>query len=232
MKKQSSPSRQKQIVEFNRVTLYEFPMVLGDNPACSNGIPVQIDWKPQNISCRNFELFDAKRESVKQGRAMRLKDRYRAQLLLKSGYTMDRLVKATMEVEEIRESRRESLKQQGWGKFVETLEGTGQLPVYAMKGVLGATGGIVAATGGMLVAGGAAVVNGSAIGARTVVNTGAAVVGTSSRVMVNTGAAVVNTGAAVMNTGAGMFTSTVTTTGDVLMATGKTIAKAIYPLPK
>ena len=50
--------RQYKCVAFGEVELLEFPQILGDNPACSGGAPVQLDWKPESRETHDLEYFE------------------------------------------------------------------------------------------------------------------------------------------------------------------------------
>lgn len=139
-------------VTFGKITVVEFPMELGDNPGCSIGVPVQLGWTPLTSTTRSIELFDRLRDE--RGRRLRkelvLTNQQRAKIVLHAGYSLEQLAEAVLLVDLIRESRRDSLKLQGWDRFAAMLQTTGRLPVGVVKGVLGTGGMLVSRTSDLL----------------------------------------------------------------------------------
>lgn len=185
-------------VGFESVTIIEFPMVLGDNPSCSNGAPVCLGRKVISSSTQNIDVYEYLRKDRRRSRRRLVLDvPTRSEILVAAGYTIDQIVRATMAVQVIRKSRVESLKSQGWERLTIALETTGKLPKGVMSGVLGTTGQIVSTTGGLLVStgrvtGGILVTSGRVTGGllvssgRAITNLPAAVfgsVGTSQRTL-------------------------------------------------
>jgi hypothetical protein len=106
-------------VSFGDITIREFPMILGDNPSCSNGAPVTIDWFPQNVHTRNLDLFEYMHGERRQGRkALLIPVETRGIMLLDAGYSIDEIGDATLEIAKIKKKRADSLKSQGWDKMV------------------------------------------------------------------------------------------------------------------
>jgi hypothetical protein len=127
------------------LTITEFPMILGDNPACSAGAPVQIGWNAICSTSRNLELFEHLRKDERRSRnKLVLSVQRRTGILLHAGYGIDQIASATMQVELTQQLRAKTLSKHGWDRFRFThiLETTGKLPKGIMKGVLG-TGGLV-----------------------------------------------------------------------------------------
>ena len=57
-------------VGFNTVTIMEFPMVLGNNPSCLQGVPVMMDAfsEPLEVSTIDLDLYDFMRQQRKHRR--------------------------------------------------------------------------------------------------------------------------------------------------------------------
>lgn len=73
----SVPSHKKGVC-WGDVTIYEFPNILGDNPAVSNGgSPITIGWKCQSMNTVDVEFYEYVRQSHPR--------RSRRDLILKSG---------------------------------------------------------------------------------------------------------------------------------------------------
>jgi hypothetical protein len=151
----SSSSPESKKVWFGElITIHEFPITLGDNPACSSGAPVQLGWKALESTTRNMELYEyvRKGERKRDRRQLIIPVEKRGRILLKRGYSIDQIAEATMNADEIKEQRRETLRKQGWDRFGMVLESTGKIPRGVMKGVLGTTGDILATTGDIVMA--------------------------------------------------------------------------------
>jgi hypothetical protein len=128
-----------------------FPMVLGDNPSCSNGAPVCLARKAISSNTYSIDVYDFIRKDKRRSRRRMILDvPTRAEILLAAGFEMREIVDATLAVQAIRKSRVESLKVQGWQRLTIALETTGKLPMGVMSGVLGTTEKIVSTTGGLL----------------------------------------------------------------------------------
>jgi hypothetical protein len=139
------------LVGFDSVTIFEFPMVLGDNPSCSNGAPVCLARKAISSDTHSIDIYEFIRNGRRRTRKrLILNVATRAEILLGAGFEMCEIAEATMAVQAIRKSRVESLKIQGWQRLTIALETTGKLPMGVMSGVLGTTGQIVSTTGGIL----------------------------------------------------------------------------------
>jgi hypothetical protein len=151
----------KTVVFAELITVHDFPMVLGDNPACSSGAPVQLDWQPCQTQKRNLEMYEfVRREERKTDRRQLLIPvERRGKLLLRIGFSIEEIAQATMDADETKEQRQETLRKQGWDRMALILETTGKIPKGIMKGVLGTTGDILSTTGGLLANTGGLLVN-------------------------------------------------------------------------
>jgi hypothetical protein len=125
-------------VYFGSITILEFPIVLGENPSCSSGVPIQIGWKPVERNTFDIAMYDYLRESQRRPRkSLRISIANRALLLMQAGYSIDQIVDAVMKVQVIQKQRTESLQSTGLGERVQLLmETTGKLPMELMRGVL------------------------------------------------------------------------------------------------
>jgi hypothetical protein len=119
---------------FSEITIREYPYILGDNPACSCGAPLSIDWKYQESYTRNLDLFEYTRGDREQKKKIPVQKR--AQILLSMGYSLDEIAAATMMVDEIKKARTDSLKRTGLGDRTKLLlETTGKLPKDIFTGM-------------------------------------------------------------------------------------------------
>lgn len=149
---------QKQVVFADMIKITEFPMILGDNPACRSGAPVQLDWAPCSTNERNLEMFEYLRQNERRQsrKSLVISTERRGRILLRMGYSIEEIAEAAMEAEEVKEQRQETLlKEDGWDHQLATIiKTTGKLPGGVVKGVLGTTGGVVSTTGKVIMAGG------------------------------------------------------------------------------
>merc|ERR1711935_918175 len=114
-------------VTFGDLTIIEYPIILGDNPACT-GCPITIDWEPIGKHTRNLELYEYTRTQSRQSRRkLVIPVQKRSQMLLDAGYTQDQIVKRALEIAEVKIQREETNKShqlQGFGKFSKNFKAT------------------------------------------------------------------------------------------------------------
>jgi hypothetical protein len=103
-------------VSFGELTIIEFPIMLGDNPAVSSGAPIQLGPKPLSTQTRNLEIYEYIRKDTRRHRKhLLLSVPRRAGLLFAAGYTLDQIGKATLQVQTIKSQREDSVnKSSGW----------------------------------------------------------------------------------------------------------------------
>lgn len=121
-------------VTFGDLTISEFPLELGDNPACSSGAPLTIGWEAQNTAVRNIDLYEYMRGERRHGRKqLTISVSDRAQLLLQSGYDINEIAAATMEVDEIKKQRAESMKGTNMERFGKMMGGMANLALKPIR---------------------------------------------------------------------------------------------------
>ena len=131
------------------LSFFDAALEIGDNPACKDGCPTQISWKPQSKTERSIEMHEYLRsqggENPRKSSRKRLtmSAPKRTKLLLQSGFDMPQIIATIISVDEVRRERRESLKANGFESLANILETTGRLPMN----VLGTTNGILAKSG-------------------------------------------------------------------------------------
>lgn len=135
----SSPKTSYKAVSFGGdVTILQFPIVLGNNPAVSSGCPIELGWDRLKKETQDFELFEYMRQSERKSDRRRLvipvSDR--AKLLMKNGYTIEDIAGAVMLVEELQRQRAESCKETAGEAFMGLVGKTGKLPMNMVRGVL------------------------------------------------------------------------------------------------
>jgi hypothetical protein len=109
-------------VSFQEVTVYEFPVRLGDNPACSSGCPITMANKHKSVTTQRLDdddfdssgnnsrfLNSKERESRRSSKELVIPPEIRTKMLIRQGYELEKIVKRTEDVLKIQEQRRESM---------------------------------------------------------------------------------------------------------------------------
>mmetsp|Transcript_21155 Transcript_21155/g.60388 ORF Transcript_21155/g.60388 Transcript_21155/m.60388 type:complete len:351 (-) Transcript_21155:62-1114(-) len=107
-----STAHKKKVVRFSTITVYEMPVVLGDNPSVSSGCPITIDWKPQRRSWIPLEHFEAHRPRRRCTKQLRLSARGRRTILLRAGHTASELHSSMANARTIQKQRMASYYRQ------------------------------------------------------------------------------------------------------------------------
>lgn len=117
-------------LSFGTVQVYEFPIVVGDNPEVSKGCPVTIDWEPKTttkLEVNKYEYLRARRRPVPRKKDdLKLSEEERAQILLEAGFSSDDIANGTSKADAIKKRRAETNKQKRWDNFHEAFELTGR----------------------------------------------------------------------------------------------------------
>ena len=97
-------------VDFDSLTIREYPVILGDNPNVSSGAPLSLGWEYHEQPKRNIDMYEYTRKERRPRKHLAIPVEVRGQILLKMGYSIEELAMATMESEEIKRQRVESMK--------------------------------------------------------------------------------------------------------------------------
>jgi hypothetical protein len=137
----SSPNKKQ--VTFGMLTIQEYPIEMGDNPACSIGAPIQIGWKPQSTSTRNLDFYEYLRQPERRQsrKELMIPAHIRSHILFGAGYSAEEIVSTSLEMERIKKLRIETLQNQGWDRLTMIMIRTGKLPAGIVNGVVEKTGG-------------------------------------------------------------------------------------------
>jgi hypothetical protein len=97
------------------IVIIEFYMVIGANPACSSGAPVELSWKPHSRNKRNLNMYECCRTQDRRStkREMVLSRDRRTEILLNAGHTEEEISKVTARNKKLRQLRKETLASQG-----------------------------------------------------------------------------------------------------------------------
>ncbi len=114
-------------VWFDSVSINYHKMILGDNPAVSDGAPVTIGWDAHDFEIVDVDCFEATRPKNKRQSSMKLPVEDRAAILLQNGYSIKQLAKTLQQVEEIQRQRAESSELTKWDRVNEFAESSGKI---------------------------------------------------------------------------------------------------------
>lgn len=96
----------KKGVKFSTVTIQEYPMIPGDNPAVSDGVPVTVAWTNISSNTVTLEQYEEDCEVSRQHQYnIKMSSTYRRLLLLKLGFGEGEIQKAIREATEVQRQR-------------------------------------------------------------------------------------------------------------------------------
>ena len=115
----SEERRENQMLDFGDVQVFEFPMILGDNPYCE-GAPLQLAWFPTHQEVLDVDYYEIAREQTPKQRKFSALER--EVFLLALGYTADEIVDASEAGRKTRQQRLSSLPGKKWDRFKRVME--------------------------------------------------------------------------------------------------------------
>lgn len=90
-------------VTFASVEVREYPIILGDSPACSKGAPISIDWDADASTSYTIDEWESKRYFARRSKTdIRVPSATRVEWLLDAGYSTGRIYQAIRDTEEER----------------------------------------------------------------------------------------------------------------------------------
>lgn len=115
-------------VRFGHLTITEFPIILGDNPAVTSGAPITIDWAPQGEYGFSINAYEQCKPKRRRRRKLLISVSNRAILLLAAGYSIDDIADASINAQQIKFGRQETLRQNPqWDRVNLMMENTNEL---------------------------------------------------------------------------------------------------------
>lgn len=103
--------RRRSSVQFGSLTIRNYEVQLGDNPSCSNGAPVSIGWRYNELNPICIEKYEAWMKDKRRSRGeFHLPRSHRESILREYGYSRSQMTEATKQVAKIKKQRRASLK--------------------------------------------------------------------------------------------------------------------------
>jgi len=123
-------------VYFDRICIREYPIILGDNPAVSDGVPVTIGWDcldEYNVSLSVYEYTKGPMRRTRK--KLMISSKKRIRFLVEAGYSPMEIGDAIMDVEKAKLERLKSVQAVGWNGPKELLSGVVETSGAALRGV-------------------------------------------------------------------------------------------------
>ena len=85
-------------VAFDTITVREYGMILGDNPSCSYGPPVQLDWEYFERPAEDLDVYEEARGERRKLQQLGISYYRRKYLLSKAGHSLRELKERTRQI--------------------------------------------------------------------------------------------------------------------------------------
>jgi hypothetical protein len=116
-------SASSQTVQFDQVTIQEYAVIPGDNPAVSSGPPLALDWDPINRFTTNVNTFEKLRRGRRRRHVqMKMPTKMRVAFLLQQQYSFDEIDTSAHEAGIVRKQRIDTINSLGTAEFEERIE--------------------------------------------------------------------------------------------------------------
>jgi hypothetical protein len=102
----SSSSSSSTLIEFTTVTIREYPITIGDNPASRTGISISIEWDYDSEVTLDVTAYEDERPPRRTGREMIIPPDARTERLRAVGFTREQIVRQTRPINIARGLRR------------------------------------------------------------------------------------------------------------------------------
>jgi hypothetical protein len=119
-------------VSFDKLIIRRYPMILGDNPACSIGTPVTLDWVYEDEQVCDIDLYECERQSrrpsrgIEKMRLLVLSYYRRRDILRQAGYNDAEIKAAAKQVDKIRRQRTTTTVLMPLGRVQEAVASAGR----------------------------------------------------------------------------------------------------------
>ena len=111
-KTSSKSSRRKSPIKFKSVEVREYPRIVGDNPSCSGGAPMSIDWCHYPQQYYDINDFEGGHPGRRKRSEMCMPSEVRHKMLVNDwGCSMKSIMEASKERKDIAELRKKSASQ-------------------------------------------------------------------------------------------------------------------------
>jgi hypothetical protein len=122
----TADSESSRSIQFDGVTVREYPMIVGDNPGVSCGPPVTLDWTSVSEFNDSLERFERSRQGCRRlSTQMRMPIEVRTSKLLESEHTLSEIQEASKSAAVIRQQRMktiQSLSKEGTSEPTQSTE--------------------------------------------------------------------------------------------------------------
>lgn len=95
----------KKRISFGTIKIREHVQTIGDNPSCSYGTPVQLDWEHQDLEELDVDLYETNRPRTRRKEEFHLNHFQRRNLLKLNGYSHNEIKTSKKEVGKCRSQR-------------------------------------------------------------------------------------------------------------------------------
>lgn len=108
----------KKRISFGTINIREHAQTIGDNPSCSYGTPVQLDWESNDLEELNVEDYEAHRSTTRTKKELYLNHFQRINLLKLNGFSTNEIKETKRQVSKVRNQReRTKFKVQNYPLF-------------------------------------------------------------------------------------------------------------------
>lgn len=104
-----SEGAMKRRISFGTIQIREHAQTIGDNPACSYGTPVSLDWDHEDMEALKLDDYESHRSRQRTKEEFYMNHYERRDLLKLNGYSVDEIKEAKKKVAKLR-SKRERTK--------------------------------------------------------------------------------------------------------------------------
>ena len=93
-------------VAFSTIEIKEYPIIAGDNPSVTIGVPITIAWAPVETRRCTVDDYEERKPSPRSMMELRMPSSYRVDLLRRLGFTRDEIMLGTKAANITRNRRR------------------------------------------------------------------------------------------------------------------------------
>ena len=102
----SGNNEKKREVSFHSIQIRHYQMVLGDNPACSIGAPVQLDWDYDFEEKHDLDIYEVERRPRRRLRHLVLSYYRRKDILLNAGFDENEMRSVERQLAKLKRQRK------------------------------------------------------------------------------------------------------------------------------
>mmetsp|Transcript_15206 Transcript_15206/g.22251 ORF Transcript_15206/g.22251 Transcript_15206/m.22251 type:complete len:159 (-) Transcript_15206:231-707(-) len=95
-------------VSFENITIREYSVTIGDNPSCSSGAPISIDWYYSKEVTLPLNSYEASKPATRERSKLKIPRDLRHKMLTQRDIPFTKIVQASQEASQERERRARS----------------------------------------------------------------------------------------------------------------------------